>query len=76
MVSFADCLAPLTPASTKVVGCVLNIVRLLRLRSAKCVDKSTRDLSALLRSGCFLQAETDVPALFGFQIENCCLNLG
>ena len=50
MVSLADCLSPLTSASTKVVGCVLNIARLLRLRSAKCVDKSTRDLSALLRS--------------------------
>ena len=46
MVSLADCLAPLTPVSTKVVGCVLNIVR---LRSTKCVDKATRDLSALLR---------------------------
>ncbi len=42
-----------------------------RLRSAEGGDKFTGDVSALLRSGCFLYAEIDVPAMVGFQIENC-----
>ena len=39
-------------------------------RSAEDDNKFTDDLSALLRSGCFLQAETGVPAMLRFQIEN------